>query len=75
MATCAATGITSDTNNDAWINIFSFTNYDGGQMAIADRVIAMPQCNIVARTKTFVLVLQKGTDVWLMLSVQKKEPN
>jgi len=30
MATCAATGITSDTNNDTRINIFSFTNYDRG---------------------------------------------
>ena len=30
MATCASTGITSDTNNDTWINIFSFMNYDRG---------------------------------------------
>lgn len=50
MTACAATSITSDTNNDTGINIFSFTNYDRGQMTIADMVIAMPQCNIVART-------------------------
>ena len=30
MATCAATGITSDTNNDTGLNIFSFTNHDRG---------------------------------------------